>query len=310
MEAIASKIDASEQRSSFGIKKIIDCKIAEDGQQLYKVKWQATWEPAESLVSCQHLIDEFWSFVNKVKNNEVEQQHRKRKILEVSTNKKDIKFSRMSDDNKAEVQNLIARADATSVGSLKSPSNMLMASPHYQQQNNLMGVTQIPRHEHFGISSTQHQNRNIDSSDQQVKFGIFGNKGNTSPVTVKTETDRSTEQSKQNLSACTASLKYLENFCSPYVKVIVVCKICNKEQSMKFVSYWRQHFMTHSDTKPHKCPHCPKTFTRPVLMRKHVQSKHPDMVSAASQQQQQMGMFAPKQEHMMGHGVKNEDYFY
>ena len=49
---------------------------------MYKVKWEPTWEPAENLASCQHLIDEFWSFVNKAKTNEeVAQQHRKRVSL-------------------------------------------------------------------------------------------------------------------------------------------------------------------------------------------------------------------------------------
>jgi len=131
-----------EEPSDFGIKKIIDCKIGEDGQQLYKVKWQATWEPAESLVTCQHLIDEFWSYVNTVKSNEeAAQQHRK--MMQLNTNN-DINFERLSDDKKADIQRLIARANATSVGSLTSPSNMLTSQ--YRQQNNLMSTNQTPTH--------------------------------------------------------------------------------------------------------------------------------------------------------------------
>lgn len=43
------------------------------------MKWEPTWEPAESLTSCQNLIDEFWSFVNHAKKNEARaQEHRKR----------------------------------------------------------------------------------------------------------------------------------------------------------------------------------------------------------------------------------------
>lgn len=46
---------------------------------MYKVKWEPTWEPFENLASCQHLIDEFWSFVNKAKSTEqASYQHRKR----------------------------------------------------------------------------------------------------------------------------------------------------------------------------------------------------------------------------------------
>lgn len=52
--------------------------LFQGGKQMYKVKWEATWEPAENLTSCQHLIDEFWSFVNKAKSNEEISQQRKR----------------------------------------------------------------------------------------------------------------------------------------------------------------------------------------------------------------------------------------
>ena len=79
-----------------------------------------------------------------------------------------------------------------------------------------------------------------------------------------------------------ASLKYLENFDNPYVKIIIVCKICNKEQSLKFAGNWRQHYMTHSAKKPFSCPHCPKTFIRGDQMRKHVQSKHSDVANPQS----------------------------
>ena len=91
MEAITAIVDVPEQQSSFGIKKIVDCKIGEDGQQMYKVKWEPTWEPAANLITCQHLIDEFWSFVNIAKaNEEVAQQHRKRMKLQQSTHNMNI----------------------------------------------------------------------------------------------------------------------------------------------------------------------------------------------------------------------------
>ena len=44
--------------------------LFQSGKQLYKVKWEPTWEPAENLASCQHLIDEFWKFVNNAKSYE------------------------------------------------------------------------------------------------------------------------------------------------------------------------------------------------------------------------------------------------
>jgi len=118
---------------------------------------------------------------------------------------------------------------------------------------------------------------------------------------VKTETDHWMQQDGKG-AAGTASLKYLENFTNPYVKIIVVCKVCNKEQSLKFSRYWREHFMTHSDTKPHKCPYCPKSFQKPSQMKKHAQSKHGNVMGT-----QNMG--ALKQEHVVD-DVKEEDYLH
>ena len=47
------------------VKKILDCKIDLDGQKYYKVKWEATWEPADSLVGSMDLIDDYWSFIDR-----------------------------------------------------------------------------------------------------------------------------------------------------------------------------------------------------------------------------------------------------
>ena len=62
---------------SFGISRIVDVKV-DGGKQMYKVEWMSTWEPAESLLSCQHLIDNFWSHVNNAKQRQhvaMQQQH-------------------------------------------------------------------------------------------------------------------------------------------------------------------------------------------------------------------------------------------
>ena len=72
------------------------------------------------------------------------------------------------------------------------------------------------------------------------------------------------------------SLKYIENFSNPYVKIILVCKICNKEQSLRFSNNWRQHYLTHAahNEKPHKCQHCNKSFIRADRLRQHVNKYH------------------------------------
>ena len=66
----------------------------------------------------------------------------------------------------------------------------------------------------------------------------------------------------------------MENFSNPYVKLIVVCKVCNKEQSMTNTGNWKQHFFTHGGDKPHKCPMCPKSFIRADQLRKHEAKVH------------------------------------
>ena len=73
-----------------------------------------------------------------------------------------------------------------------------------------------------------------------------------------------------------SSLAYLVNFNNPYVKVIIVCKICQKEQSLKFASNWRQHYLTHAsnEEKPHKCQQCSKSYIRLDQLKKHVAKTH------------------------------------
>ena len=71
----------------------------------------------------------------------------------------------------------------------------------------------------------------------------------------------------------TSGLKYIEGFTNPYVKIILVCKICNKEQVSKSSSNWKKHFLTHSDVKPHKCQFCDKTFVQTNNLKAHMK-KH------------------------------------
>ncbi|XP_065669867.1 uncharacterized protein LOC105850856 isoform X3 [Hydra vulgaris] len=49
------------------VKKVVDCKN-ENGQQLYQVKWESSWETAESLAGCQSLINEFWDYVHNCRH--------------------------------------------------------------------------------------------------------------------------------------------------------------------------------------------------------------------------------------------------
>lgn len=66
----------------------------------------------------------------------------------------------------------------------------------------------------------------------------------------------------------------MESFNSPYVRLIVVCKICSKEQSMKNAGHWKRHYFIHVDEKPHKCIHCPKSFVEADKLRHHIRKVH------------------------------------
>ena len=68
--------------------------------------------------------------------------------------------------------------------------------------------------------------------------------------------------------------------------------------SLKFAGNWKKHYLTHSDQKPHQCPHCEKSFVRADKMRKHIQAKHGQAMNTAAPQ------------HQFNMAVKHEDGFY
>ena len=77
-------------------------------------------------------------------------------------------------------------------------------------------------------------------------------------------------------SSNAGSLKYIENFNNPYIKLIAVCKVCNKEQSLKFPSNWRTHYFTHAgdEEKPYQCEICKKGFITLTSYNAHMKKQH------------------------------------
>ncbi|XP_066915816.1 zinc finger protein sens-like isoform X2 [Clytia hemisphaerica] len=291
-----------DQQCSFGIKKIVDCKIDQTGKQLYKVKWEATWEPADSLSSCQHLIDEFWGFVNKAKTNEdIAQQHRKRMRLDPSAGQNGTvglgPHHMLSEDSKDEVQRLIARTNATQPGSLMTPSDLLNTQQNQMgvprtptrapqspfAQNTRMPFSQSPgqfnqQQQQFGSPQTGFPNQSpMSSPSTRGKAPGFGKPASN----IKSEQDESGKKAKcrvisssqsNSSSSIVSSLKYLENFSNPYVRLVVLCKICSKEQTMTSAGNWKQHYFTHvsEEEKPHRCDICHKGFITAPHLKKHL----------------------------------------
>merc|ERR1711962_69624 len=233
----APEESADNQESSFGIRKIVDCKTGEDGRQFYKVKWEPTWEPADNLASCQHLIDEFWSFVNRVKAHEQRAvtQHRKRPRLDSSGN---VAFSvdeysmeahRLSEDSKADIQRLINRTQGTTVPTLVSPSAMLNSTQNNGQamssSNNQFGTPPRIPNQPGQMNQNMMQSPggasqfgNSFSPQQSKKGGGFGKQAQQGASAKPESDDTLNAQSKTDKSKMTSSsLAYLENFDNPYV---------------------------------------------------------------------------------------------
>ncbi|XP_065644064.1 uncharacterized protein LOC100200420 isoform X3 [Hydra vulgaris] len=270
-----NQMQPNENQDSFGIRKIVDCKLSQDGRQMYRVKWEPTWEPAENLSSCQKLIDEFWSYVNKAKSNqEVAHQHRKRLKLDSSNGVNNINIDefnqyKLHEDNKAEIQRLINKNTSDIGNRMMSPSHMLNL-PHNNQQN-MMAMPRTPQSVPMSPNIIQQMRPLISSpqqfnSPQRAKVPLnFGNE-------MKQESEENSSQSCKGKTSNTSSLKYVESFQNPYVKLIVVCKVCNKEQSLKFAHNWKTHYLSHvsNEEKPHKCHLCPNAFVTAPQLKKHL----------------------------------------
>lgn len=240
-----------------GIKKIIDCKINENGQQMYKVKWECTWEPAENLVTCQYLVDEFWSYVNILKSKE-ESSLLSRKRIKLDPDIGNVDFPLFSVDNKTDVQQLITRTNSTSSDSFLSP-RMLMSTQTIQSN-------QI---------KSENTNLNRSSNDKNGKLPHIDNKTSINSKSLSSNT------------ISTSSLKYLENFDNPFVKIVLLCKLCNKEQSLKHVGNWKLHYLTHSAEKPFKCHICPKSYVRGDYLRNHIEKNHVNSTQLVASKQEQ-----------------------
>lgn len=250
MDGCTGETNSNQGNGSFGIKKIVDVKLREDGKQMYKVQWEPTWEPVENLVTCQHLIDDFWCFVNKAKVSERNaQQFFPHFNMNLNMNH-EIDFPKMPEDDKSEVQRLIARTNSTLV-----PPNAML------NQHN-------------------HQMANIHSNFQD---SLLSSPSSKSKLTASPKTELSSPGGKEKVTI--SSLKSIENFENPYVKIILVCKICNKEQSLKLARNWKRHYLSHAtnEEKPHQCPYCPKAFITLTQKNKHLRTHE----KAAMQQNQQ-----------------------
>ena len=72
---------------------------------------------------------------------------------------------------------------------------------------------------------------------------------------------------------------WLEQWQNPYVKLIIVCRLCNKEQKTMNTTVWRAHFLTHSDVKPYNCEICHKGFVQTTAYKNHMKNNHANLDS-------------------------------
>ena len=79
---------------------------------------------------------------------------------------------------------------------------------------------------------------------------------------------------QKNLSGKSNMKILMEQFSSPFVDIIFVCKICRKEQK----SNWQRHFNTHSDERPHTCQYCGKGYKRADVLSLHIKKTHQEKV--------------------------------
>jgi len=253
--------NTSLEHESFGIKKIVDCKIGENGVQMYKVKWQATWEPAENLASCQQLIEDFWGFVNNAKFKE-----RQRHVLQIQNKScTDWCIPKLSMETKEEVWNMIAETNKTS-SSVQSPSSALRNQ-------------QLSTHEQPPTSQRNQVEHEFKNTSLSTKTFHRDNANNVcakcrNPIEPVSKMTKETHQAS-SATTSPAGLKYIENFSNPYVKLVVVCKICNKEAS-KYSRNWKPHYQTHvsNEEKSHPCNLCSAGFVSLTALTKHKEKKH------------------------------------
>ncbi|XP_065644070.1 histone-lysine N-methyltransferase PRDM16 isoform X10 [Hydra vulgaris] len=176
---------------------------------------------------------------------------------------------KLHEDNKAEIQRLINKNTSDIGNRMMSPSHMLNL-PHNNQQN-MMAMPRTPQSVPMSPNIIQQMRPLISSpqqfnSPQRAKVPLnFGNE-------MKQESEENSSQSCKGKTSNTSSLKYVESFQNPYVKLIVVCKVCNKEQSLKFAHNWKTHYLSHvsNEEKPHKCHLCPNAFVTAPQLKKHL----------------------------------------
>jgi len=95
-------------------------------------------------------------------------------------------------------------------------------------------------------------------------------------------------------------LKVIEQWQNPFVRLLLACRVCSKEQKSMNVSTWKMHFLTHSDKKPFNCSVCQKGFVQQTAFKTHMKTNHPEMAATAPQTPQQMQAPPPMLPQMHG----------
>ncbi|XP_065669868.1 zinc finger protein 846 isoform X4 [Hydra vulgaris] len=312
------------------VKKVVDCKN-ENGQQLYQVKWESSWETAESLAGCQSLINEFWDYVHNCRHaGGFSPKQNKKPKLEIkqdqSTPLKQEPFSPVHSSHYnfgyiSLLNSSVLSTEKFPIGQelmgnvflstperikIKKENQTDVAYPNFQQSNvsiiqqanNKMSNIQQPNIQQSSTKQSNIQQFNIQqvtktesSNESDYSFssassplsnqnkGVGRGKGRglqfgqaLNHGTPNKQLNAATKLDEPVSNTAKYYEKVIESWNHPHVKIILVCRVCNKEQKSTNPLTWKLHFLTHSESKPYNCNVCGRGFVQTTAFKLHMKT--------------------------------------
>lgn len=225
-------------------KKVIDYKVY-NGKRYYKVKWESSWEPEDSLTEYQDLVDQFWQFVKRVSSEEKDEQGRKRPRLSDED---------VQDDNDTSIGN--SEDDIPIKGTITLSEGVKL-----QESGNFYRLT---------------QDKDDSEQDDGTIFIVQGNqpthiiknrahKGNVHVIGLQHEPKPAATVKKPVRISDENLLKADDDRKFP-------CQVCGMTFRRNDIK--RRHEITHSKEYRYFCAICGKGFIRRYVLVKHLARDH------------------------------------